>query len=270
MKHSLNRFLLIATLVINALALTAPASADDDILPEAIVTQAFIELHTGPGRGYPVFHIVERGDRVRILKRRTDWIKVRTLPFGPMELDRNQEPIAGTNTKEGWVHVDAMAATVNEQGEHMVLPSKTFADLVDPHWQMGMAVGVFENSDAVSGYLGYQFTRNLALEFEASEDFGNFSSGRNLTVSILHQPFPHWRYSPYFTMGGGERETNPRSTIVGTEDRTDGVITVGGGLRVYLASQFLLRIQYKRYTILTSRDDDEEVDEWKIGISAFF
>lgn len=238
--------------------------------PEVTVTQPYIELHTGPGRGYPVFHIVERGEKVVLLKKRTDWIKVRTMPFGPMEFNRKGEPVVGSNTKEGWVKVDELTQAVDSAGNRIVPPGPSFEDLSKRHWEAGMMAGIFENSDAVSGYVSYHFTRNLSLEGEISEDYGNFSSGRNYTVSLLNHPFPHWRYSPYFTLGGGERETSPRSTIVGTEDRTDGVITVGGGLRIYLASRFLLRVQYKRYTILTSRDDDEEVDEWKIGLSAFF
>lgn len=259
------RILLLATMVV-----AAQAGAEEVVLPEAKVTQAYIELHTGPGRGFPVFHVVERGDKVQMLIQRTDWIKVRTMPFGPMDFNRKGEPIAGSNTKEGWVHVSEMTLTVDNDGKSAVPPGPNFEDLSEPYLELGMMVGVFENSDAVSGYLNYQFTRNLGIEIEASEDYGNFSSGSNLAVTLSHQPFPHWRYSPFFALGGGERETSPRSTIVGTEDRTDGFLTVGGGLRVYLGSRFLLRLQYKRYTILTNRDDDEEVDEWKLGLSAYF
>lgn len=252
------------------LCLSIQAFAGDDELPVTTVTQPYIELHTGPGRGFPVFHVVERGDKVVLLKQRTNWIKVRTMPFGPMEFNRKGEPIPGSNTRVGWVSVDAMTQTIDEDGFRVVPPSQSFDDLSKPYWEVGMLVGTFENSDAVAAYVGYQFTRNLSVEIETSEDFGNFSSGENLSVSLLHQPFPHWRASPFFSLGGGERETKPRSTIVGVEDRTDGFITVGGGMRVYLSGRFLLRIQYKRYTILTSRDDDEDVDEWKIGLSAFF
>ena len=45
---------------------------------EAVVADPFIELHTGPGRGYPVFHVVDRGESVQIVKQRTSWYLVRT------------------------------------------------------------------------------------------------------------------------------------------------------------------------------------------------
>jgi hypothetical protein len=66
------------------------------------------------------------------------------------------------------------------------------------------------------------------------------------------------------------RETTPRSTLVSTEDRTDNTASVGAGVRVHLYKRLFLRMQYKRYSVMTDRDDDEEVNEWKIGISAFY
>ena len=36
------------------------------------VADPYLELRTGPGRGYPVFHVVDRGETVEIMKRRTD------------------------------------------------------------------------------------------------------------------------------------------------------------------------------------------------------
>ncbi len=66
------------------------------------------------------------------------------------------------------------------------------------------------------------------------------------------------------------RETNPRSTLVDTEDRSDGMASVGAGIRIYLTGRLMLRLQYKYYVVMTDRDDDEEAGEWKLGISAFY
>lgn len=265
MKHYLRRFLLLALL-----AVQLPAVAAEELLPVGVITQPYVEMHTGPGRGYPVFYVVERSDKVELLKQRTSWIKVRTMPRGPMDVDSNGNSIIGSNTKVGWVRVDAIAQTVNENGEPIALTLPQFEDYASRDWEMGIMLGDFGGTDVISAYTGYHFTRNLSLEVEVSENFGNFSSGQSATINIVHQPFPNWRYSPFFTMGGGVRKTDPRSTIVQTEDRTDNLLVVGGGVRIYLTSRFLLRIQYKKHTILTSRDDDIKVEEWKIGLSAFF
>ena len=39
---------------------------------QLFVTEPYLELHTGPGRGYPVFHAVPREQSVDVLFRRTD------------------------------------------------------------------------------------------------------------------------------------------------------------------------------------------------------
>ena len=60
-----------------ALVLVAPAYAKRDTL-KVVVAEPYIEMHTGPGRGYPVFHVADRGAQIEVLKRRTDWYEVRT------------------------------------------------------------------------------------------------------------------------------------------------------------------------------------------------
>jgi len=43
-----------------------------------VVTAPFIDLRTGPGRGYPITQSVLRGETIEILYRRTGYLKVRT------------------------------------------------------------------------------------------------------------------------------------------------------------------------------------------------
>ena len=248
MKHYLTGLLLLALLAQIPIALAAETS-----FIKTSVVEAYVELHTGPGRGYPIFYIAERGEKIELLKQRTSWIKVRTQ-----------------RGKEGWVKLDSIAKTVDSHGQTLALNLPQLKAFSHRKWEMGFMLGDFGGSDVISGYTGYHFTQNLSMELALSENFGNFSSGQMATISILHQPFPEWRYSPFVSLGGGVRKTNPRSTLVQTEDRTDDVIAVGAGVRVYLSKRFMLRLQYKNYSVLTSRDDDIEVEEWKIGLSTFF
>ncbi|MGI9220457.1 MAG: SH3 domain-containing protein, partial [Woeseiaceae bacterium] len=63
-----------------ALLAAAPGSAeaaDDDFRTVAVV-EPFLEMHTGPGHGYPIFHTVDRGESIEILMQRTYWYQVRT------------------------------------------------------------------------------------------------------------------------------------------------------------------------------------------------
>ena len=86
----------------------------------------------------------------------------------------------------------------------------------------------------------------------------------------MHQPFPEWRVSPYFKLGAGIIQTSPFTTLVQTPDRTDEIVNVGVGVKAYISRQFFIRAEYSSHTILTSRNDNDEVEEWKLGFSVFF
>jgi len=245
--------LLACLLMVVAMGMTsAPASAAEDTL-QSLVVDAYVEMRTAPGRGYPVFYIAERGETIVLLKQKTDWIKI-----------RNERGV------EGWVHVDEIGRTVDGAGQPMAFKSPDLESFTNRRFEAGVMVGDLDDTDAVTVYGAYQFTTNLAVELNLTENFGDFSDGRMATLNIVHQMFPHWRYSPFLTLGGGIRETRPRSTLVSTTDRTDNVASVGAGIRIYLTRRLILRLQYKNHVVITDRDDDEEIDEWKIGLSAFY
>ena len=61
-----------------------------------------------------------------------------------------------------------------------------------------------------------------------------------------------------------------KSTIVEAPDRTDDIGHVGAGFRIYATRRFLLRAEYKSYVVFTSRDENEEIEEWKVGFAFFF
>jgi uncharacterized protein YraI len=48
------------------------AEAADEILRKVAVADPYLEMHTGPGRGYPIFHVVDRGEQVEIIMQRTE------------------------------------------------------------------------------------------------------------------------------------------------------------------------------------------------------
>ncbi|MEM0954479.1 MAG: SH3 domain-containing protein [Pseudomonadota bacterium] len=220
---------------------------------ESRVADPFVEMRTAPGRGYPVFYVAERGETITLLKRRTDWIKL-----------RNERGV------EGWAHIDSVGRTLNAQGEALAFHAPNLSSFGQRRWEAGLMVGDFGDTDAVTLYGGWHFTRNLSLETHVTENFGDFSDGRQATLSLVHQMFPDWRYSPFISIGGGIRETSPRATLVETEDRVDNLASVGAGLRIYLTRRLILRMQYKNNVIMTDRDDDEEIHEWQIGLSAFY
>ncbi|NQD37274.1 hypothetical protein HPT27_09565 [Permianibacter sp. IMCC34836] len=237
-------------------AVTAPAAADEDSeppLPQVRVADPFIDLHTGPGRGFPKFQIVERGGLIQLLKRRTDWFLVRT-PRG----------------HEGWVNRDQLIRTLTPEGEQVEITEVTQDQFANRTWEFGVMSGEFESASVISMYGAWGFTENLSLELTLGHVLGNFSNAKYATLHLTHQPFPEWWISPYFQLGTGYIQTDPAATIVQTEDRSEQLTHVGVGARTYLTRRFVFRVEYNNYVVLTDRNDNEKVEEWKAGFSLFF
>ena len=56
----------------------APARADEPPVERVQVAAPFIDLHTGPGRGFPIQYVAARDEWITIELRHTDWFKVHT------------------------------------------------------------------------------------------------------------------------------------------------------------------------------------------------
>lgn len=219
----------------------------------AVVAVPYIEMRTGPGRGYPVFHVAEQGEQLLPDKRRTDWVRVTTTARRPVR---------------GWIHVTDLAHLRSHEGEGL---AGTANDRFDTRrWQWSASGGDFGGASAISTALAFRATRNIALEVQGTQVLGKFSDGWMASMVVRHTPFPDSRFSPYFQLGGGLLATKPFSTVARNADRKDNTLTVGGGLNIFLARRFMFVMDYRRHSVITSRDQLEEINEWKLGINVFF
>jgi len=245
------------TVCLIALALLAivpgHAEADDDPLRTVAVADPYLEMHTGPGRGYPIFHVVDRGESVEIIMQRTDWYQVRA-----------------ENGVEGWVDRAQMELTLQPDGQEVSFEQAKLDDFTNAKWEAGIMAGDFGGANIISLYTGYSLNPHVSIEVWGSQILGNFSNGWMGNVNVVHETWPDWRVSPFFTLGAGVIHTSPKSTIIQGEDRTDQIGHVGAGVRFYATRRFSLRAEYKSYVVFTSRDENEEVEEWKLGFAFFF
>jgi uncharacterized protein YgiM (DUF1202 family) len=234
-------------------AIAAQAAGAERQPREVTIADPYIELHTGPGRGYPIFFVAERGEQIALLMRRTEWFKV--------QVARGQE---------GWVHFEQLTTTLDLDGEPFDLPALGLDDYTARRWEVGVLYGDFGGANVIAAYGSRSFTPNLSGELWIAQALGRFSDSTMATVNIVHLMYPDWRASPYFTLGAGVINTDPKATLVATTDRTDSLATVGAGVRMYLTRRFVFRAEYKAHVVFTSRNDNEEVREWKAGLSFFF
>lgn len=218
-----------------------------------VVADPYVEIHTGPGRGYPVFHVMEKGETIKIFKRQTDWYKMKTK-----------------DGIEGWVHRGELSKTLGPDGSEIDFNAPDWQDYVDRRWEIGMLGGTFEDADAFTNYLAFHLTQNISFEAKYTQAFSSVGNSKLASLNAVHKPFPQWKVSPFFTLGTGRIDISPSSDLVQAEDRENPVYTVGGGAVIYITRRFLMRVEFNNHTLLTKRADNEEVDEWKAGFSVFF
>jgi hypothetical protein len=220
---------------------------------QVFVTRPYLELHSGAGRGYPVFHVVPRDQSVDVLFRRTDWFKVRT-----------------ERGVEGWASQREMLATVLADGSPFTFDLGDRSGFTSHRYEFGIFAGQYGGATFVSGYGSFSFNSQLAAEVSIGQFLGKFSNGETADVGLTHVLVPEWRLSPFLMLGTGVVHLEPKATLVQPGVRTEQTAYVGGGLRYYLTRRFFVRAEYKSHVVFTKRNENEKVDEWKLGFAFFF
>lgn len=231
------------------------AGAAEDLLKVQIV-EPYLELHTGPATGYPVVRVLTRGTWIELLKRRTDWFKVRD-----------------EHGVEGWVLRTQLEQTVGPEQAVVRSSDPARGDFRERRGELGALFGDFSGARALGIYGGYSLTPNLSGEILLSQAIGQYSSIVLTKGSLVGQPFPERRLSPFFLLSAGIMQVDPRATLVQPERRISRFAGVGVGLRFYLTRRFALRVEYNALAVFSASNDNdqnEDINEWKAGLLAFF
>ena len=240
-------------LTVVLISMLSGAVVVDEDIQYVVIADPYIDMRTGAGVGYPITHVVERGEEIGVIKRRTDWFLVR-----------------GPDGNEGWASKDQMELTLQPSGLPVDIPDVTLDAYRGHRWELGMMAGEFGGATSYAAYGSYGFSKHLAVELNAAQILGNFSDGWSAAINLTHTFVPEWRVSPFFSLGTGIIQIEPKSVLAQAEDRSDQVAIVGVGLKAYISRRFLLRLEYDGYVVLSSRNDNEDVDEWKAGFAVFF
>lgn len=235
-----------------ALVVAWPSRAAAEYL-QLFVTEPYLELHLGPGRGYPVTQVVPRGEAVDVLYRRTEWFRVRS--------DRGVE---------GWASQRDLIKATLADGSPFRFNLGDRAGFTSHRWESGVMAGDYGGATLISAYLSRSFNEQLALELTGSQFLGNASNGYTLDIGLAHVFLPEWRLSPFVTLGTGILYVEPKGTLVVPADRTDQTAYAGAGIRFYVTRRFFLRAEYRTHMVFTSRNENEEIDEWKLGLAFFY
>jgi hypothetical protein len=231
----------------------ASARADGLQVERVQVTDPYIELHTGPGRGYPVFFVAAKSEWIQIELRFTDWYKVRTA-----------------GDKIGWVHRRQLETTLTEAGA-----SKTFRDLVLDDYlgrrvQMGAAWGRFNSQPMLKMWASAKLSDTLGIEGDVGQVQGTYSGSDFWHVNLVAEPWSDQRLSPFFAVGFGKFKDFPIQSLIGALPTHAKLANAGIGVRYHLTDRFVLRADYSIYTAFVADTRSSEYRAFTAGLSFFF
>ncbi len=251
MPHRSTRRLRPLALLLFALPLYCQGTQRE--LLQLFVTTPFLELHTGPGRGYPVTQVVARGDSVDVLFRRTEWFKVRT-----------------ERGFEGWASETDLLKTTLADGTPFTIDRGDRDGFRSHRWEGGVLTGDYAGATLVEGFAARSLTDSLKLELQVGQFLGNLSNGYVADLGLNHVFMPQRRCSPFVTMGTGLERTEPKATLVVPRNQNYQTAYAGVGGRYYLTRRFFLRAEYRHHTVFTKGDANEVKQEWKVGFAFFY
>jgi uncharacterized protein YgiM (DUF1202 family) len=243
----------VLALAIALLALPWQRAAAKGELLQLFVTEPYLELHTAPGRGFPVTQVVARGDSIDVLKRQTEWFKVRT-----------------ERGVEGWAHEHELAKTVLADGSPFTFNMGDRAGFTAHRWEGGVMLGEYAGATLVSAYGARSLTNHMKVEISAGQFLGDLANGYVVEAGLTQVIMPEWRFSPFITLGTGYQRVEPKVTLALPSKQNSQVGYVGLGARYYLGRRFFLRAEYRHHTVFTDRDSNEVKQEWKAGFAFFY
>lgn len=217
------------------------------------VMDPYLEMHTGPGRGYPVFHVVDRNEWVNLLERHTDWFQVQT-----------------EQGKIGWVTRVQLESTLTEAGVPATFRDTLVTDYLQRRLEAGFTVGQLKSDLLIGVHLGVVVLDNIGVELTWAQASGDLSSTQLRYISVLSHPFPQWRVAPFFSLGYGKFKNVPNPTLVGVSDIDVNMANVGVGVRAYVTRQFLLRANYRRHIAYVDENNNNAYNEISAGVAFFF
>jgi hypothetical protein len=237
-----------------AVAATRPPPKPHSKKSELVqVADPYIELRTGPGRGYPIFFVAPRNEWVEIELRHTDWFRVRT-----------------EDDKVGWVSRQQLESTLTAAGGTKTFRDVLLDDYLSRRVQLGAAWGHFKGEPLLKIWTNYRLSDTLSVEGTFGQVQGVFSGTNLWHLDLMIEPWSDKRLSPFFAVGLGKFKNFPNLSLIGatTTDAKLGAARIG--TRFYISERFVLSADYAIYTAFLNDQRSAEYRAWTAGLSFFF
>jgi hypothetical protein len=245
-------------LVLSIVCSFGAAAQSDEKVPAAAegisvwVDKPFVDLHMGPGSGYPIKVSAIKGEQLQLLVTRGNWVQV---------LFRGEKL---------WLDEVNLAFLLSADKKPFQQNGDSFEQYRQRDWEASFMYGDFNGASYYQVSGGYVFSSVVSSELSVAQASGQQADNQLVELSVYVSPFEHWRISPYFGIGGGMLRINPKTILVQTEDRSDLITSAEVGVKYYLSRNFVARAAYRHGVVSTSRNENDESITWKLGFSVFF
>jgi hypothetical protein len=201
-------------------------------LVQLVVTQPFLEMHSGPGRGFPVIYVVARDEVVTVLYSRTDWYRVRAA-----------------GGQEGWARRDDLARTEMMSGDPAPIPP--YPDFATHRWELGAGYGVFNHENLVTAWGDFGLTDSLDAELVVQQAFGTIDNRFITTLGLRHTFIPEFKWiSPTAGIGFGWQYVKDREPPAPLQN-SNQMAYISLGARGFITRRFMWRASMKCSPIKT-------------------
>ncbi|MDP9084402.1 MAG: SH3 domain-containing protein [Pseudomonadota bacterium] len=218
---------------------------------EVIVSEPYLEMHSGPGRGFPVVYVVGRDEVVTVLYSRTEWFKVRA-PRG----------------QEGWARRSELSLTKLASG--VPAPIAPYPQFTTHRWEIGAGYGVFNHQNLVTAWADFGLTDSLDVEFVVQQALGTLDNRYITSLGLRHTFIPEWRrFSPTAGIGAAYQYIDDKVPPLPLQTE-NSMAYISLGARGFITRRFMWRADWRKYVVFTNQNQNEEPQEWKLGLAVFF
>lgn len=224
---------------------------------ELIVIDSYLEMHSGPGRGYPIIHTMEQDEPITVLRRRGSWYQV-----------------ANRHDKRGWIQQEKLARTIAPSGLPAALPDTQHGDYLAQQGRIGFALGQQGGAETASLIAGFRLLSFIGTELEYGQIFTSQEDGYNYGANLIFEPIKSWSFTPFISTGYGKQVLKKKKKLsVGKSNEFNyDYAFIGGGINYYIGYNFVVRGEYRQVSLTGDTIDNKTVrnSTWRIGFSSFF
>lgn len=225
----------------------------DSVFREAVIVEAFLEIHTGPSSSYPVFYVAEKNETILLMKRRVDWYEIRLR-----------------NGTEGWAHRREIEKTLLAAGYRKGLMERFYDNFVASKTALGWSAGTFAGDPALYLRLTYGLTDHLALEGNGGFASGDLGGTQLYHGGVVVTPWRARWLAINGTIGGGVVHVTPTSLLVNAESGTFPSAYAGVGFGIPMFRNLEGRVDIRHFTLFMNTERTREFQEYSAGLSFRF